>query len=258
MISAGVLMATLAQRSIVFDSDRPFFGGMAAWMTVTVFLGFAPTYYLAPWLHGVTSRGVSGGAEMTLLVQLHGAVFTSWMILFCVQVGLIASHRRDLHRKLGLAAAALAAVMLVVGFLTAIGAARAGSSPPGWDHKAFLLIALTSLLLFGGLFLAALITRQKADFHKRFMLLATIALLLPALARIVRYYHLTILPVGVLGGLVLLNFYPVALITYDLVKRGRIHMATAWGSGLIFLAWPARLILGSSTAWQNIAQGLMS
>jgi len=251
-------MATIAQRETELRLERVFFPIMAAWMTLTVFLGFAPTYSLAPWLHGVTSRGVSGGAELTPLVHLHGAVFTSWMILFCAQVGLAACRRLDLHRQLGLASLALAPAMLVIGYLTATGAARAGSSPPGWDDKAFLLIPLTSLVLFGGLFVTALINRKRADYHKRFMLLATAALLLPALARIVRFYDLPLLPVGVLGGLVLLNLYPLALIAFDLRQTGRVHAATAWGSGLIFLAWPARLMLGSTPAWQHFAQTLIS
>lgn len=251
-------MATVAQRPTHLSSERLFFMGMAAWMTVTIFIGFAPTYYLAPWVHGVTSRGVSAGAALTPLVHLHGAIFTSWMILFCAQVGLIASGRADIHKKLGLLSLALAPAMLVIGYLTATGAARAGSSPPGWDDKAFLLIPLTSLVLFGGFFVAALIKRHRSDYHKRFMLLATIALLLPALARLVRYFDLPLLPVGVLGGLVLLNLYPVALIAFDLKQSGRVHPATAWGAALFFLAWPGRLMLGSWPSWQHLAQTLIS
>jgi hypothetical protein len=251
-------MATLAQRPTRFSSERMFFMSMAAWMAVTIFVGFAPTYYLSPWLHGVTSRGVSGGAELTPLIHLHGAIFTSWMVLFCAQVGLIASGRAEVHRLLGLLSLALAPAMLIIGYLTATGAARAGSSPPGWDDKAFLLIPLTSLVLFGGLFVAALMNRQRPDYHKRFMLLATIALLLPALARLVRYFDLPLLPVGVLGGLVLLNLYPLTLVAFDLKQRGRVHPATMWGAALFFLAWPGRLVLGSSAAWQHLARALVS
>ena len=38
---------------------------------------------------------------MTVLVHLHGLVFTAWLALFIAQTRLIAAHRVDLHMKLG-------------------------------------------------------------------------------------------------------------------------------------------------------------
>jgi hypothetical protein len=250
-------MATLASASIRLNPDRLFFGGMAVAILLTIFAGFAPTYYLFPWLHGVTSRGVAGGANLSLLVHVHAIVFTLWIILFIAQVGLIANRQYALHRGLGAASLVLAGAMLVVGYLTAVDAARIGSSPPGWDDRAFLLIPLTSLALFGYFVVAAIVDRRRPDYHKRLMLLAMIALLLPALARIVRMAHPPFLPVGVLGGLVVLNLYLAALIAFDLVRLGRIHPVTLWGSLAFLVAWPARIAFGTSDAWQAVAGALI-
>lgn len=147
--------------------------------------------------------------------------------------------------------------MIVVGYLTAIHAARAGSSPPGWDDKAFLLIPLSSLALFGSFLNAGVLNRDRPDYHKRLMLLATIALLLPALARIVRMMGLPILPVGVLGGLVVINLYLIALIVFDFSRLGRVHPVTLWGTLIFLIVWPTRVELGYSSVWQDFAQFLI-
>src|SRR5262245_46641273 len=95
--------------------DRWFFTGQALAAAVTVFVGFAPTYYL---------RSAAAGPPLTTLVHVHAIVFTGWILLFIAQTSLIAARRTDLHRRLGVAGAGLVVCLLVVGWLTAIEAAR--------------------------------------------------------------------------------------------------------------------------------------
>jgi uncharacterized membrane protein YozB (DUF420 family) len=230
---------------------------MAIAIAVTVFVGFAPTYYLLALIHGVTSRGVNAGSELTPLVHVHAAVFSLWIVLFVTQTTFIARGQYDLHRALGMASFLLAAMMLVVGYLTATHAARIGSSPPGWDDKAFLLIPLSSLALFMGFMIAGVLNRHRAAYHKRLMLLATISLLLPALARIVRMTDAPFLPLGVLGGLLVLNLYVAAMISYDLWRLGRVHPVTIWGTMIVLIAWPLRAMFGYTDAWQHFARILV-
>ena len=52
--------------------DHLFFSGMAVLMLVTVFVGFAQTYYLA---------GVFHAPLPSLIIHLHGAVFSCWVLL---------------------------------------------------------------------------------------------------------------------------------------------------------------------------------
>lgn len=250
-------MATLARPSTRIDPDRLFFSGMAAVIAATIFAGFAPTYYLYPWFQGVTSRGVPSGESLTPLVHVHAIVGSLWIILFIIQAGLIARRRHDLHRKLGAASLLLAAALLIIGYFTAVHAARAGSSPPGWDDKAFLLIPLSSLVLFGSFVAAGVLNRHRPDRHKRLMLLGTIALLLPALARLVRMIGAPFLPVGVLGGLLVLNFYVGALVAFDLARLGKVHPVTKWGALIFLIAWPVRVWIGGTQAWQSVAQLLI-
>src|SRR5687767_3050526 len=83
--------------------DRRFFTGMAVAAMLTVFAGFAPSYYLKV----LTGRpGISGQAVLSPLLHVHGFVFTSWIVLFLVQARLVAARRIGLHRRLGYAAVA--------------------------------------------------------------------------------------------------------------------------------------------------------
>jgi hypothetical protein len=52
---------------------------------------------------------------MTPLYQLHGALFTAWIVLLVVQTAVVTGRRTDIHRTLGIAGAVLAAIMFVVG-----------------------------------------------------------------------------------------------------------------------------------------------
>src|SRR5687767_12605535 len=133
--------------------DRVFYTGMAIALAISAFIGFAPTYYLRS-LFGAPPT-VSGATSLSPLAQVHGAIFTAWVVLFIVQTALVASRRVQVHRKLGIAGGVLATLMVVVGLTTAIKAAERGSAPPGADPLAFLAIPLTDMVLFGGFVAAA-------------------------------------------------------------------------------------------------------
>src|SRR5215207_9549026 len=91
--------------------ERLFYTGMAAAFVITVFAGFARTYYLRPYF---------GTPALTPLLHLHGIVFTSWLALLLTQTVLVAANRTGIHRRLGVAGAALAVLMVLVGASTAI------------------------------------------------------------------------------------------------------------------------------------------
>ena len=247
-------MASVAEVPAVRTGERKFFLFMAAAMLVTVLIGFGPTYYFLPWSDAVTVRGVAASEALTPLVHLHGLVFSAWILLFMSQASLIALDRFALHRASGIAGVALAAAMVAIGLWTAIASGRAGSTPPGWANaEAFLIMPFSAIALFAGFFVAAILNRHRPDYHKRLMLLAMIALMVPALARIMRIFQPPFLPPGVFGALLVVNLYLAALVAYDLGSRGRLHRATIWGGGIMLVAWPARFLIGESGPWQAFA-----
>jgi len=225
--------------------ERLFFGGMTIAMLVTVIAGFGPSYYFT---------SVSGSpVVLTPALHVHGAVFTTWMLLLVVQSTLVAAGRTDVHRQLGVAGAVLGACMMVLGAYVAISRTQAGLlvPPPGIPVAVLLAIALATVVVFPALFGAALLLRRRTDFHKRLVLLATFELVLAAVARLPG-----VAPLGPPAFFGLTDVFVVALVVYDLRTRGRLHPATLWG-GLFFIAsQPLRLVIGFSAPWQTFASWL--
>jgi hypothetical protein len=240
----------MASTALVLDRrrERAFYISMAVLAAVLVFVGFARTYFL---------KEVFGGPALRPLVHLHGFLFTSWIVLFVVQTCLVAAKRTDIHRKLGVAGGVLASLMIIVGPLTAIAAARRGggsAAPPDIPPLVFLVIPLGDIVIFSALIGAALWLRRKADLHKRLMLLTTIVLLPPAVARIPLSFGM---PTGPLIFFGIPDLILLACIAYDWSMRRKLNPAFLWG-GLAIIAWqPLRMMMGGTHAWMSFAQWLV-
>lgn len=240
-------MATIAAPHAGWHTDRLFFTGMAAALVLVTFIGFAPTYYLAP---------VFGARPLTPLVHVHGVVFSAWPLLLLLQTGLIAARRRDLHRTIGLGGAMLAVAIVVIGAMVAIESGRLGSGPPTRHQPSFLVFPLSNMLLFAGLTVFAVRWRWKADYHKRLMLLATMTLCITPLARISAFMDLPFRPPAI-GGMILSDLFLIALIVYDRQRLGKLHPATLWAGGVYLLSQPLRVAVGQTAAWQDFARLLI-
>src|SRR5947199_9040498 len=88
--------------------DNFFFSGMALLILATVFVGFARTYYLA---------GVFHAQLPSLIIHLHGAAFSCWILLLVTQTSLVAAGRVGIHGRIGIAGFLLACLMIILGVL---------------------------------------------------------------------------------------------------------------------------------------------
>jgi hypothetical protein len=222
--------------------DRIFHTGMAVAFLLTAFAGFAQTYFLKGFYHT---------PPLTLLVHMHGLVFTAWLIMLLVQTALVASHRVDLHRRLGVIGALLAAIMIPIGVMTALASARRGMAPPGLDPLMFLIIPLGSVAMFAGFVGAALWKRRDREIHRRLMLLGTISIMAPAIARM----PFVALRPAFASYLALL--FVLAAIIYDWRSRGRVHSIYIWGGLIILLSSPMRFGIGHTSVWKSFARLLV-
>ena len=163
--------------SPVARSDHRFFTVASVCVTVIVLAGFIPFY---------TLRLLRHDPNLTLLVQMHGLVMASWIALFLTQTLLVARHRVDLHRKLGIFGAGIAPLVVLVGVPTLIHSAARKSHDVHSTRFCWMLIAFDGLALvaFAGLVCAALMLRERPASHKRLMLLASLSLLGPGFGRI--------------------------------------------------------------------------
>ena len=222
--------------------DQLFFAAFTVAAIATVLAGFGPTYYLK----------ASGGPPLAPLVRLHAALFTSWMVLFAVQVFLVAGRRTDLHRRLGVLGIIVAMAILVAGYITAIAGARTGWTGPRNPRDTvealnFLVVPLGDLALFLGFVAPALYYRRQPQTHKRLMILAMIGGIMPAaFGRLPG-------PAAIPVVLTLLLAGPV----YDRICHKRIHPAYLWGTAVILLSIPFRLLLSRTEAWHQFATWLV-
>ena len=238
----------VSQASVQRVSGRHHFPLAAIVFGALVFAGFARTYYL---------KGYFGTPALpSLLVHVHGLVMTAWVLLFASQVWLIRSNHVALHMKTGIAGVVLAVAVVVVGFFTAISAAKNGSVsfPPNVPPLAFLAVPMFDLVMMVILFGAAIYYRGTPANHKRLMLLVIINLIPPALARI---------PIPALrasGPLFFFGFPTLmilAALIYDRRHKGVWNRAFVIGAVLLIASYPIRVLVSGTATWMAIAQWLM-
>jgi hypothetical protein len=231
--------------------DNVFFSAMALLIVATVFLGFAHSYYLA---------GIFRAPLPSLIVHIHGAAFTCWMLLFIAQICLVSAGRVDIHRRLGIAGFLLACLMVVLGVLTATGQlvrrAKDPIGPTDIDPSFIYIIALTGLLIFATLIFFAFRKRFNPAAHKRLILIATIALIQAAIAR----WPFAFVQ-GVAGFFIgfLIHFaFLLPIVVYDLWSMRKIHRATLWASAFLIFLEVITIPLGLTNAWRAFATWVLS
>src|SRR6266513_6106853 len=154
-----------------------FYLAMALATTAVVVAGFAPSYYLRPFVRiAYYPTGIPVSPSLPLLIHVHAVVLSLWLVLLVVQTTLVAAGRTDVHRRLGMAGAALLPMILVLGVFTAIRGARDGWNPGGpfADSLEFLIVGLGDIALFTGFVAAALYYRRQPEIHKRLMILGAL------------------------------------------------------------------------------------
>ncbi len=216
--------------------DRIFHTGMAVACLLTAFVGFGPTYFFKP---------VHPSPPLSPLLHVHGLVFTAWLVLLIVQSGLVRADRVDLHKRLGIFGAVLAAFVVILGFMVAVYGARSGASADGMVPLAFMIFPFGQTLMFGGFVGVGLWKRRQPELHRRLILLGTICLLTPAISRMVDKR-------SVLAMFLTLIFVVVAMV-HDWKSRRRVHPVYIWGGVILLLSGPVRAAIGNSAAWQSFA-----
>ena len=220
--------------------DHYFFSGMALLILFTVFLGFAHSYYLA---------GMFNAPLPSRIIHLHGAVFTCWILLLVTQTSLVASGRVDIHRRLGIAGFFLACLMLVLGVLAATDSLAHRVSPSGIPPKLFYIIPMADMLIFGTLVFFAFRARSNPTAHKRLILVATVSLMIAAIAR----WPLAFTHRNPLRATLLTYVFLLMLVAYDLWSTRKVHRATIWACGFLIFVQQIRMPVGETAAWQAFA-----
>jgi hypothetical protein len=161
-----------------------------------------------------------------LIVHLHAVAFSAWLALLAAQILLIRAHRVALHRRLGVAGAALAALMVILGVAVSFVVGRLEQTGPH-PQPGFLFVRLADMVSFALLATAAIATRRTPAAHKRLILLATLQIadagfgrtLGPLISPWIGETYLATLVVIFLGN----DLLVLGLGAYDLFTRRSLH-----------------------------------
>ncbi len=239
--------------------DRWIYVFMALLYFVTVLVGFVPdSVALLPLIRTGESP------PLTPIWHLHAVAMGSWMLLFLAQTIFMATGRKELHKKLGVAAVALVplmiATMIGMTFTTWRWAYANLPAPALAEFKPIvsnILIEQIHAVVVFPLFVgwALLVRRSDPESHKRFLVQAILPAFTAATDRI------GWLPTTVPGsyassyGYALLWLSPVLI--NDLVQRRRLHSAYVIGLAVMLLFFVVNHLLWNSAWWLATAPKLM-
>jgi uncharacterized membrane protein YozB (DUF420 family) len=247
---------------------RWFYIGTALFMIVLSAAGFGPSFI---------EEG-KRTAPPTPLVIAHGFVAAMWLLLFLVQVTLVANRRTAVHRRVGKIGPVVAALMIVLGYLTIIEFARRGYDlsgdlqraplPPGIppptpeEFVAAILAPFLGFANFAILIGLGLWFRNRPEVHKRLMLLASVSLALTPLIHLSgnlvgRWPSLSAgLSMAVPVTYILVLFVGAA---HDKLSRGRIHPISLWIPALIIVElFGLNPVVMKSAMWSDFAERLVT
>jgi hypothetical protein len=209
-------------------------------------VGFWPTFF---------GPALRGRFPNPTVVEIHALIFVGWLMLLLAQVVLAARGRLEAHRRVGRWGIAYGFLIVAMGLIVAVAAAllhtRAGDF--SLDEAAqFLAIPFPDVALFAGFFVAAVLHRGRPEIHKRLMLVATVALVSPAVARMTFLGNQILL-------LLLIGWLPLIVgMLYDWRVRGRPHAVYVVGlAALIVIGFGLRFLMVSSETWLGIARAIL-
>lgn len=207
------------------DADHLFFRRFSWALILLIFAGFGG--------RALTSREELPPAASILFP--HIGCIGGWYLLFAVQVSLIGRQRKGLHRRLGYLSLLLTIGVLWTGVAVAFANYRLKHDAP------LVFFNLLNLSQFAALYAAAVVLVRRPATHKRLMLFASIAMMPPALVRIIQAIGLPeVVTVALMLGLL------VPVVRHDRTTLSRVHPSTWVGGGTVI----AGILIGGPLAFQ--------
>jgi hypothetical protein len=190
-----------------------FFPAVSSVLLVGVLVGFAKTFFL---------RSQFNVPLIPTYLYVHGVVLTTWFVLVLAQTFLVAAHRTDLHRRLGVVAIVVGILIIPISAFVVVHAAQKTNGAITRHLRLEIVGDLLTLVWFAGFVVAGVYFRRQPDVHKRLMIASCFTIYGPVFARFNGVYGLPVPPPLVI---------PLALVTlgaFDLMVSRRLHRATLW------------------------------
>ncbi len=241
-----------ADGSVQTRSRDRFFLAMSGLLLLILLVGFSRTLYL---------RLFFEAPPIPSYLHVHGAMVTAWFVWLIVQASLVNVNRIDVHRRIGMLGAVIGAALIPAGLMATLQFVQRlpeiglPFEQAPWFISWIVWANFHMLLGFVAFLGTALLLRRRTNVHKRLMLLATISLMPPPLARIAQNLGWMLEQETTFVTVTWLLLL-VPILIYDLATARRVHSATAIG-GLCFLlvVFGPILIAGTDFA-QNFVRGM--
>lgn len=154
-----------ANPSLRWKVDRAFFLFMGVMILAENVLGFGRAFQKTNQAQELHSNWV----------KIHALAFAGWLLLFILQAGLIASRRLDIHRRVGIGGIALATLMVGLTIGSGISSYLHHPERNVIEHVMVDVSVHVAMFIFTGFVIAGILLRHRPEYHKRLMLLATMA-----------------------------------------------------------------------------------
>lgn len=224
--------------------DRRFFIAIAIFFALLTFAGFSRSFYL----HGLFKMPAP-----SLFLQIHGAIMTGWIVLLLGQALLIAYGHIAWHRLLGYAGALYALLIIPVGCMATFAAAEREVRA----HSAFvpsqlnvLGLELMQLSLFASFVGAAVLLRNRAAYHKRLIVIATLCILPNTIVRLTLLTDNAFLSTNV-GILTVWTMSALGVVAVDALRTRKLHKAFAWSMPIAVIALYAAWFVSRLQIWDR-------
>lgn len=226
------------------QAERRFFMVMALVMAATTVAGFVLKLAM-----GRSSFAVPAA------YHFHGVIFMGWLALYVTQAVTIATGRRELHIRLGKVAYFYIPLMAAMGVVIMVTVARRNGGPFFFGVNEFLVSNVSLLLCFAGLALWALRIRRHNGWHRRLLLCAMTILTGPGLGRLLPMplFMEWAWTVSFLSTLI----FPAIAMVADKRRRGSVHPAYVWGTGIYVATFIGSMLLAFSPVGYAITHAII-
>jgi FtsH-binding integral membrane protein len=211
--------------------SRYFYFCMSLVVAAMVVWGFSKT---------VDANLIHANPRRPVLLWMHGTAFSTWLVLFIVQSGLLRVRKVSWHRFLGWFGSGLASAMVVLGISVALVMTRFDTvGLHQTDAEPFLSIPFYDMMAFGTCMALAILWRKRPEYHRRLVFIATCGLVDAGIGRFAFWYNHSLF-------FLFVDFLILLGVLRDLVVDGRVHKVYRYalpslilGQSLTVYAWRA-------------------
>jgi hypothetical protein len=225
--------------------EKYFYFSMSLLIAAVVVYGFSQT---------VGDNLFHPAIRRPLLLSIHGACFSAWVLFFIFQSALVRTRNVRLHKRTGWFGAGLAALMIPLGLTIAVVMGRFDVHVlHQQDEVPFFLVPLFDIVAFTSTIVPAILLRRKPELHRRFILIATCILTSAAFGRFPTNFFPPAYFYSGVDALILLGALR------DLVVNRRIHKVYLYALPLLFAAQSAVMwiVHHSWAPWMRISQAIL-